>query len=1134
MNRQARLVIETAGARGEAAPRGGELDAAHAAAAVARILDRERGERLIGGKRVRRQGIADRIAVAELLRPAVEGLPCDAPHLVAVGTHGEITNRRRGGVLVESGGAGLRVARRGRLPRRTRMDRRSRGRRYPEPQAAQEVVGVDHAVEAGEVRTVNGEARLVIESTGAGGEAPAVGRRELDPPHAAVAVAGVLDAERHERLARSEAERRQVVAGGAVVAERELGAVETLPSDAAHLVAVGSDAQVPDERRSRMLVEGMGTRLRVAAFAGAHQRPHRRHREGRRRDPEAEAVEEIVGVEHAVETEQVGAEDAEARLVIEAVGSRDEMPAQRRRELDPAYAAMSVAGVLDRHRHQRLTGSERVRRQRVGPARVVAERLARAVEVLPRNAAHLVAVRPDADVADGRGRRMPGKRRGARLRHAGFLRLERGVDQRDHIPRIRDPQTEAVEKVVHVHGAEKAQQHGPLHRQAQLVIEPVLPGTEGAPVAGRELDSADAAVSVRRALDRERAQRFVWRKRVRRERVAGGVVVPEGGAIAVEGLPLDAADLVPVPAHAEVSHRPGRGVVIEGGGPGGEIADAVALDHRVDRGQQPRIVRRRNPEAEAADEIVRVDPAIGADQKRPEYRTIQFMVEAISAGGEAAALRCGELDAPQAAGAVARVPEDQRRQRLTGLEDVGRQGIGDRVVVAELHASPFERLPTDAADLVAVPSNAQKPDRRSGGMFVERRLRGGRIAGRPGLKNRLDSGQAGILRRRGPDAETAQEIVGVHHAVKAEQVGPLNGKVRLVIESVGSGGEASALGCRELDAPHAAVAVARVLDDERRQRFGRIKGIGRQGVLDRIEVAALELGVVETLPADAANLVAVPTDAQRADRHVIRMTVERRRAGGGISGDFRFDGVLDLREPWIIRRGDRNTETADETIGVDPAAEPHQVGTQDREIQLVIEAGGAGLESAPRRGRERDPAEAAMAVAGVLQDHRDERFAGSEGVGRERVVGRIGVAGLETGGVEALPLEPAHLVAVPTHAQITNRRRGRMPAEDRPTRAAADLAGIDDRTDSRQAGVLRRRGPDAEAVEEVVGVDHPEEAQHVGAADGEIHLMVEAISAGDEATALGRRELDPPHAAVTVAGLLDHHRDQRFPRIERV
>ena len=344
-------------------------------------------------------------------------------------------------------------------------------------------------------------------------------------------------------------------------------------------------------------------------------------------------------------------------------------------------------------------------------------------------------------------------------------------------------------------------------------------------------------MSVRRALDRERAQRFVWRKRVRRQRVAGGVVVPECGAIAVEGLPLDAADLVAVPAHAEVSHRPGRGVVIEGGGPGGEIADAVALDHRVDRGQQPRIVRRRNPEAEAADEIVRVDPAIGADQKRPEHRTIQLMVEAISAGGEAAALRRGELDAPQAAGAVARVPEDQRRQRLTGLEDVGRQGIGDRVVVAELRAPAVEGLPADAADLVAVPADAEVTDRRSDGMLVERRLRGGGVAGRPGLENRLDSGQAGILRRRGPGAEAAQEVVGVHHAVKTEQPGPLHREVHLVIESVGSRGEAPALGCRELDAPHAAVAVARVLDDERGQRFGRIEGVGRQRVLDRIEVA---------------------------------------------------------------------------------------------------------------------------------------------------------------------------------------------------------------------------------------------------------------------------------------------------------
>ena len=161
------------------------------------------------------------------------------------------------------------------------------------------------------------------------------------------------------------------------------------------------------------------------------------------------------------------------------------------------------------------------------------------------------------------------------------------------------------------------------------------------------------------------------------------------------------------------------------------ISALAGFDGCADRRQV--VVRRPDPQAEVAEEAVAVGASVKSDQQRSADGQVDFVVECAGAGGERAAGRCRELDAPHAAIAIPRILQLEGREELFGIERVvGQRGVGRKTADAMLGAVGV--APEDAANLVAVPSDRQVLDPLSAAGFTEWILTGRSVADRRSLR----------------------------------------------------------------------------------------------------------------------------------------------------------------------------------------------------------------------------------------------------------------------------------------------------------------------------------------------------------------------------------------------------------------
>ena len=265
---------------------------------------------------------------------------------------------------------------------------------------------------------------------------------------------------------------------------------------------------------------------------------------------------------------------------------------------------------------------------------------------------------------------------------------------------------DCIDEIVWIHPRVESDELGAHDRSRDEVIDSGRPCRERRSRAGRELHAPQASVAVSAARKRQRLQRFAFRKSIGGQSVVD--VVNSSGALgrAVAQLHADAAHLVAVPAHRD-DPRVGRiGCQVDLASSGRNIPDGARcepwpLDDGLGR-------RRPDDEGERVDEIVGIDPGVKSDQLRAFDRKRGLMVEAVGSGVERVLERRLELDLTQAAVAVSGISEPRADKRFARDEAI----LGERVFGVVISAGLFERavaeLHSDAAHLVAIPSDADE------------------------------------------------------------------------------------------------------------------------------------------------------------------------------------------------------------------------------------------------------------------------------------------------------------------------------------------------------------------------------------------------------------------------------------------
>src|SRR3984957_10184101 len=170
-----------------------------------------------------------------------------------------------------------------------------------------------------------------------------------------------------------------------------------------------------------------------------------------------------------------------------------------------------------------------------------------------------------------------------------------------------------------------------------------------------------------------------------------------------------------------------------------------------------------------------------------------------------------------------------------------------------------------------------------------------------------------LRRRRAHDeGKRVDEIVGIDPGVKSDQLRAFDRKRRLMVEAVGSGVERVLERRLERDLTQTAVAIPGISKPRADQRFACDKAILGEGVFAVVIAAGLLEGAVAELHADAAHLVAIPSDADKSRDRLIRAEQNLRTCrrfvadrcgflGGGektlcVNGEHRDD--LPRSPPW--------------------------------------------------------------------------------------------------------------------------------------------------------------------------------------------------------------------------------------------
>ena len=117
----------------------------------------------------------------------------------------------------------------------------------------------------------------------------------------------------------------------------------------------------------------------------------------RRAHDEGKRVDEIVGIDPGVKSDQLRAFDRKRRLMVEAVGSGVERVLERGLERDLTQTAVAISGISKPRADQRFACDEAILGERVFAVVIAAGLLERAVAELHTDAAHLVAIPSDAD-----------------------------------------------------------------------------------------------------------------------------------------------------------------------------------------------------------------------------------------------------------------------------------------------------------------------------------------------------------------------------------------------------------------------------------------------------------------------------------------------------------------------------------------------------------------------------------------------------------------------------------------------------------------------------------------------------------------------------------------------------------------
>jgi hypothetical protein len=130
-------------------------------------------------------------------------------------------------------------------------------------------------------------------------------------------------------------------------------------------------------------------------------------------------------------------------------------------------------------------------------------------------------------------------------------------------------------------------------------------------------------------------------------------------------------------------------------------------------------------------------------------------------------------------------------------------------------------------------------------------------------------------------------------------------------------------------------------------------------------------GAVAQLHANAAHLVAVPSDRDNARDRGFGVDIDLASRGPGVANRTRREpGPLDDRSR--RRREDDEGESVDEVVGIHPGVESRENRTLDGKRGLMVRARRTGGEGLAQRRVELDLTQASVAVSGVSQKRGDQ------------------------------------------------------------------------------------------------------------------------------------------------------------------